>query len=302
MPNRWTIFNRYTKDTEDEPIYGERWLRWAYDTSMGRLALWGLIRRKCFSVLYGWLMSRRRSRRLIGPFITQFGIDSNEMQASLNEFRCFNDFFIRKLKPDARPIAESSDGGVVFPADGRHFLLRDLDDSTELWCKGEVFSLTELLGSELLANEFRGGSAVISRLAPIDYHRFHFPLSGEANESVLIPGPLYSVHPIALAKSIRYLTSNKRMVTELSHTGAGKVIMVEIGATNVGTISQTFCPGRIETGSEKGYFAFGGSCVITVFPAGSVVFADDLAEQSTSGRELYARMGDRMGNVEAGLA
>jgi phosphatidylserine decarboxylase len=78
------------------------------------------------------------------------------------------------------------------------------------------------------------------------------------------------------------------------------VLLVEIGATNVGSIVQTHVPGeRAEKGGEKGYFEFGGSMVITLFEPGTVQLAADLLEHSAAGRELYARMGDGMGVAAA---
>ncbi len=136
---------------------------------------------------------------------------------------------------------------------------------------------------------------MVSRLAPVDYHRFHFPVGGEAGKSFLLPGPLYSVHPLALGRATRYLVANKRMVTLVQPERRDPVALVEIGATNVGTICQTYSPGVVQKGAEKGYFAFGGSCVVTVFAPGSIDFAGDLVTQSARGRELYAHMGDRLG-------
>jgi phosphatidylserine decarboxylase len=51
----------------------------------------------------------------------------------------------------------------------------------------------------------------------------------------------------------------------------------------------------VSRGTEKGTFRFGGSMVITIFPAGKFQPDEDLAEQSAVGVELYARMGDRAG-------
>ena len=72
--------------------------------------------------------------------------------------------------------------------------------------------------------------------------------------------------------------------------------MIEVGATNVGSIRQSFVPGRpVAKGDEKGLFAFGGSCVITLFTRGSIRFDEDLVAQSREQRETYARMGERLG-------
>jgi phosphatidylserine decarboxylase len=111
----------------------------------------------------------------------------------------------------------------------------------------------------------------------------------------LIKGSLWSVNPIALRRKLSYLWENKRVVTILETTRFGRVLLMEIGATNVGSINQTFVPGQpVQRGGEKGFFAFGGSATATIFEPGRVRLADDLVANTTQGRELYARMGSRM--------
>jgi phosphatidylserine decarboxylase len=201
-----------------------------------------------------------------------------------------------------RPITPG-DGVAVLPADGRHLVFPDLDAAEGFYVKGAKFTLAELLGERPLPPEqqvrtrcFAGGAMLISRLAPVDYHRFHFPVGGQAGEPRLINGWLCSVHPIALRRRLRYLVENRRMVTLVESPQFGTVAMVEIGATTVGRIQQMFVPGRnVAKGEEKGLFAFGGSCVITLFVRDRVRFDADLVEQSREHRETYAKMGDRLG-------
>jgi phosphatidylserine decarboxylase len=139
---------------------------------------------------------------------------------------------------------------------------------------------------------------LISRLCPVDYHRFHFPVAGTPAESRLINGWLYSVSPVALRRSLRYLVENKREVTLVESPVFGRVAVIEVGATNVGSIRQTFVPGRaVAKGDEKGLFAFGGSCVITLFERGRMRFDADLLASSAECVEVYAKMGDRLGEA-----
>jgi phosphatidylserine decarboxylase len=106
------------------------------------------------------------------------------------------------------------------------------------------------------------------------------------------------VSPIALRKHIEYLVQNKRAYTLVETEGAGTVVCMEVGATNVGGIVQTFVPNRpVAKGEEKGLFKFGGSCVITLFQRDRVKLADDLLRESANHIETYARMGDRMGTL-----
>ncbi|MBI5380548.1 MAG: phosphatidylserine decarboxylase [Opitutae bacterium] len=289
------FYNRYTQTVETEKVAGEGWMRWLYETGSGQLALHLLVRRAALSRLYGWRMNQRYSAHKVLPFILEHEIDDREFAKSPFLFKTFNEFFTRALKPEARPVAEGDDV-AVFPADGRHLAFPDVDQAEGFYVKGEKFSLAELLGDAALAEQYAGAAMLISRLCPVDYHRFHFPTAGVPGETQLINGWLYSVSPIALRRNIRYLIANKRMLTRLVSPQFGDVLMIEVGATMVGTIKQLFVSDRaVAKGEEKGLFKIGGSCVITLFPPGRIRFDDDLTACSADGVELFARMGDRLG-------
>lgn len=287
--------NRYTGHVEREQVYGAAWLRWTYCNPCGRLALEAFIKRPFFSRWYGWRMNRPVSRAKVWPFIRDFGLDVNEFADPLEAFRTFNEFFYRRLKSGARPIDPDS-AAVVFPADGRHLGFPDASKIDGVFVKGQRFDLARLLGKADLAARYARGTLVLSRLCPVDYHRFHFPLAGSPSETSLLNGPLYSVNPIALRRNLSYLWENRRTLTTLQTEQFGSVLLLEIGATNVGSIVQTFRPGTVVAkGEEKGYFRFGGSSTLLLFEPGRVNLSADLVEQSRHQRELYARVGDRLG-------
>jgi phosphatidylserine decarboxylase len=291
------FYHRYRKSVEAEQVYGERWMRFAYENPVGRFFVWLVARRTFFSRWYGYKMKKPESALRILPFIAKYEIDVEEFAKSPFDYKTFNEFFYRALKPGARPIA-AEDRVAVFPADGRHLAFPDVDAATGFYVKGMKFSLLDLLGDEALAAKFAGGAMLISRLCPVDYHRFHFPVSGTPGDSRLINGFLYSVSPVALKRRLRYLVENKRVVTEVDSPEFGAVAMIEVGATNVGSIQQSFVPGRsVRKGDEKGLFAFGGSCVITLFQRGRIRFDADVMAQSDQQMETYARMGDRLGEA-----
>jgi phosphatidylserine decarboxylase len=288
-------FDRYAGVVKTEEVYGEGWLRFAYENPAGRFLVWLLARRVLFSQWYGRKMNKPESSFAILPFIAKYNLNSDEFAKSPFDYKTFNQFFYRALKPGARPIAVG-EKVAVFPADGRHLAFPDVDAAEGFYVKGSKFSLSELLGDPGLAQTFAGGAMLISRLCPVDYHRFHFPVSGVPGENRLINGWLYSVSPVALRRNIRRLVENKRELTLIESPAFGTVAMLEVGATNVGSITQSFTAGRpMEKGAEKGFFAFGGSCVITLFARGRIRVDDDIAAQSAQCRETYARMGDRLG-------
>ena len=292
------FYNRYTRQIETEKVFGEKWVRLAYENPGGRFFVWLIARRAFFSKYYGYKMNKTVSSLKIFPFITDYNIDVDEFAKSPFDFKTFNEFFYRALKPEVRPIAPGEEV-AVFPADGRHLAFPDIQAAAGFYVKGSKFSFAELLGDAAVAETFAGGAMLISRLCPVDYHRFHFPVAGTPAESRRIEGWLYSVSPVALRRRLRYLIENKREITLIETPRFGTVGMVEVGATNVGSIQQSFVPGRaVKKGDEKGLFAFGGSCVITIFQRGRIAFDADILDQSAVHLETYAKMGDRLGTAQ----
>jgi len=288
-----TYLNRYTGELETEQVYGEGFLKWAYGNPLGKIALHSFIKRPFFSKWYGRRMDHPKTKEKIAPFIKDYKMNAYDFLDTPDTYKHFNEFFYRKLKPEARPI---SDSPIVFPADGRHLGFANVEDISGVFIKGQQWDLKKLIADETLYKEFAGGSLVLSRLCPVDYHRYHFPLAGVPGETVMINGPLFSVSPIALRQNLDYMWQNKRTRTVLETPNHGKVLIMEIGATCVGSIHQTYKAGEtIEKGAEKGYFAFGGSSTITIFQKNQVTLDPDLLENSAKQQELYAKMGDSMG-------
>lgn len=293
-----TFYHRANRRIETEQVYGEGFLRFVYEHPLGALPLHALVKRKLFSSWYGSRMDAPASRAKVMPFISQYGTDVTELAAAPESYATFNDFFYRKLKPTARPIAAGADV-ITFPADGRHLVLPDIAACDDFFIKGVRFDLPALLGDAALAARFARGGMLISRLCPVDYHRFHFPFSGMPGAARVVNGPLYSVSPIALRRRPSILWENQREITLLRTAELGDVLLLEVGATCVGSIVQTFTPGsQIAKGDEKGYFRFGGSCFITLFEPGRARFDADLIEHSAAGREVYAKMGEQVGRAQ----
>ncbi len=282
---------------ETEQVYGEGFLRWSYGNPLGKMSLNAFVKRPFFSKWYGRRMSTPKSAVRVAPFIEQYGLDAADFADGADSYRSFNEFFYRKLKLQARPI-DADPASVVFPADGRHLGFQRASEIRGVFVKGQKFDLAALLGDADLAANYAEGSLVLSRLCPLDYHRFHFTAAGVPGATRQVGGPLFSVNPIALRQNLGYLWTNKRTITELKTEQLGTVLLLEIGATCVGTICQTFSPGKVVAmGEEKGYFAFGGSSTITIFQPGAVNLAEDLLSHSADQTELYARIGSRMGQT-----
>ncbi|MCL7046913.1 hypothetical protein MKW94_009002 [Papaver nudicaule] len=244
-------------------------------------------------------MNTVESVKDIPPFIKFFKdqLKMDDVKYPLDHFKTFNEFFIRELKPDARPVAfPGRDDVAVCAADCRLMAFESVEDSMRFWIKGRKFSIEGLLGTEVTTS-FINGSLVIFRLAPQDYHRFHFPVTGRVASSVHIPGCLYTVNPIAVnSKYCNVFTENKRVVTIISTEEFGKVAFVAVGATMVGSITFSKKEGDfVKKGDEFGYFSFGGSTVICVFEKDAIKFDEDLVKNSGRSLETLVTVGMTLG-------
>lgn len=291
------FFARRTGEILTEEVYGEKWLRWTYGNPLGRLSLWALVKRGWFSRWYGWRMNAPASRERVNPFIETYGVNEDEFLYAADSYGSFNEFFYRRLKPGARPI-EGDEEVVTFPADGRHLGFTDVSSLEGVFVKGQRFDLPRLFGSREAAAPYEKGDLVLSRLCPVDYHRYHFPASGHATSPLLLNGCLLSVNPIALRQNLSIFWENKRNLSYLETKRYGRIASFEVGATCVGSMNYSGdFPRQVSKGEEKGWFAFGGSSVLTFFEPGRVRLAEDLLLQSSQQRELYALMGEEMGRA-----
>jgi len=287
------FLDRETGVVREETIYGRVALEFAYRTGLGRVAM-RLLPHGALSRLYGALNRLPTSKTRIPGFIESLGIDASEATLPVDDYRSLDEFFCRRLKPGARPIDESP-VRFLAPADGRTMVFPCIGDR-EFVIKGCRVCLSDLLRDPGEAERYRDGTAIVVRLAPCDYHRFHFPDSGHATKARLVSGRLHSVHPIALQSKAPSF-SNKRSITLLESKNFGRVALIEVGAFAVGTIVQTYQPGPVRRGQEKGHFSFGGSTVVVLVPAKRLTFDEDLISAGESGLETFVKMGTSIGSA-----
>lgn len=286
------VINRKTGKIEIEEVFGGKAINWLYGGSKLGCFFAHLSAKLPFvSASYGRMMKKPGSKSKIAPFIRRFNVDESEFLKE--DFQSFNDFFIRKLKPEARPIAKSD---FVCPADARYRFFQNIRAADGFYVKGQKFDLTSLIGDKELAKRYENGSMMIARLCPFDYHRFHFAHDSVPTAAEWINGYLYSVNPIALKKDISIFTQNKRRLT-VCKSDRGDSLYIEIGATNVGSIVETYTPELpVKKGDEKGYFEFGASSLILLFEPDMIAFDSDLIELSKGEHEIRCLMGQSMGN------
>ena len=185
----------------------------------------------------------------------------DEVRLPQDEFKTFNEFFYRALKPGARPCSAPDDPNVIVsPADCRSVTFNRVDDATTVWIKGREFSIARLLGNAYPedAKRYVNGSLGIFRLAPQDYHRFHMPVDGVLDTPRLIAGEYYTVNPMAIRSALDVYGENIRVIVPVDSVAHGRVMIVCVGAMMVGSTVITAKPGqRLRRTDELGYFKFG---------------------------------------------
>ncbi len=210
-------------------------------------------------------------------FSAIYGVDLSEAaRSNRSDYRSFNDFFTRELRPDARPFP-ADDRAIACPADGIIGQSGFIEAGGLLRAKGGRYSLDALAGD--LGVGFDGGGFLTIYLAPHNYHRVHTPCAGVLTRARAVPGTLFSVN-IATAASIAGLfCRNERLVCRLT-TPHGDLLIVLVGALIVASIAtpwpgpvspyrtpQTLHPrATLGRGEELGRFLL-GSTVILCAPA-----------------------------------
>ena len=253
------------------------------------------IKRKLFSKLYGNFCDSKLSVKKINSFIKNFNIDTDIFTNDPSDFKSFNDFFIRKLTPESRPINKDKNI-LISPGDGRLLAYTNIDINSLIQVKGITYSLSELLEDNPIANEYAGGTCLVLRLCPVDYHRLHFIDDGIPEKSNIVNGNYYSVNPTALERIPKLYCQNKREWSIFHSENFGDVVLMEVGATCVGSIVQTYEPNKkVSKGDEKSYFKFGGSTTILFFKENTVTIDDDILIQSSFGFETKVIMGEKIG-------
>jgi len=237
--------------------------------------------------------------RLIDLFRRHYGVDLSEaLEEDPHAYACFNDFFTRALKADARPIDPAPDR-ILSPVDGAVSQVGEISFGRLIQAKGRSYSLTSLLGGDSTrAAPFVNGSFATLYLSPKDYHRVHMPVSGTLREAIYIPGDLYSVNHATAAGVDNLFARNERLVT-LFDTEYGPMAMILVGAMIVAGIETVWSgqvaplprqpqtlysrsePARIrlEKGAEMGRFKL-GSTVILAFGPGQVRWDESLTHRT----------------------
>ena len=275
-----------------------------------------LLPRNLISRIAGRLAAIRWPGPLRARFWSTFGrivgVNFDEIRDPLSSFPSLQDFFVRHLKEDARPI-DDSPGALVSPCDGAWGQCGLIENDQLLQVKGRPYSLAELIGDTpggTQAQAFEGGTFATLYLSPKDYHRFHTTSRVKLRRLVYLPGDLWPVNRAGVELVDSLFAQNERICAffDIDEPGFdGQICLVAVGATMVGKIRLSFDdmesnlfgarreersydePITFGRGEEWGRFHFGSTLVLVATPGA--------LELDIEPRGMALRLGRRIGRL-----
>jgi phosphatidylserine decarboxylase len=282
------------------------WSQWLFAAMQYGLPKYGLT-----ALVYRLTRIRqvRFKNWLIRHFVKLYDVALDEVEGEVpDDFDSFNDFFIRELAAGERPLAADATA-IACPVDGTVSQAGRLQAGTIVQAKGHDYTLESLLATDVEdADAFADGIFATLYLAPYNYHRVHAPLDATLVSLHYVPGALFSVNAATVSHIPGVFARNERLVCRFD-TAAGPMILVFVGALNVGSIStpwtgeirpryrglveqlpveQAGTAATVKLGDLLGWFNM-GSTVIVVLPDGA--WSKTLVPGAT------VRMGEAIGNL-----
>lgn len=246
-----------------------------------------IITNPLLTAIVGAYMDTKSSARRIDGFVRRNKIDMSDYVN--DKYRCFNDFFTRRLKPGARPIDTNPDT-LISPCDGYLSAYRISGDS-EFAIKDSYYNVEDLVGGDEIASEYLKGTCLVLRLGVENYHRYCYIDNGFKSRNYHIKGRYHPVQPIVVRKHPVF-KQNTREYCLLETENFGTVTQIEVGACMVGKINNHHEAGVTHRGSEKGMFLFGGSTIVLLFKEGVLDIPDDVFAATAKGQEAIVKYGE----------
>jgi phosphatidylserine decarboxylase len=217
------------------------------------------------------------SRLAASLYCRAYGVDLGEAEPSESAYSSFDEFFTRRLRLGARPIAAAQ---VVSPADGRLEQKGSVFADGRIQVKATAYRVGELIGDEAEAQRYANGCFAVVYLSPGDYHRVHSPVAGKLVLVRSLPGDLYPVNSIGERHVPNLFVRNQRVALVIDTPLLGRVTVVMVGAIIVGRITVTALGGMdtrpgvypiepavpLEAGDEIGVFHLGSTAVLFLEP------------------------------------
>jgi phosphatidylserine decarboxylase len=235
----------------------------------------------------GWLSEEAKTT--IG--IEQF---EHDPEAEYYGFASWNDFFTRRLREGARPVAAPKDGRVIANVceSVAYGIATEVQREDRFWIKTQPYSLVDMLAGDESVDEFVGGTVYQAFLSANNYHRWHSPVSGTIVRAFVQDGTYFSeadtegagaTEPMNSQSYLAHVATRAVIVMEADEPAIGLIAVVLVGMVEVSSclLAPTVKPGaHLEKGEELGHFQFGGSTHCVLFRPGTVAeFALDAIPQ-----------------------
>ena len=265
-------------------------LEFLYKTAFGRAILKPLTSR-AVSRICGAFLDTGLSRCFIKSFVRNNNINENDY--ILDDIRCFNDYFCRRIKPGLRPVDDDPES-LIAPCDGL-LTAYEIKAGLVLPVKQSSYTIEDLLDDRELAARYQGGICLVYRLCVDHYHRYSYVDSGKKSPNRFIKGVLHTVRPVALSEYPVFVRNCREYCT-IDSASFGKMIQMEVGAMLVGRIVNDHCEeSDVVRGTEKGHFEYGGSTIIVIVEPSRALLRSDIGNASLEGVETPVKMGESVG-------
>lgn len=276
--------NTKLMETEED----SRGLSFLYENICGRVLL-RCLTGKWLSDLAGKFLDSGLSRKIIPGFVSSNNIDLSQYEEC--EYRNFNEFFSRRIKPELRPVDDNPEH-LVSPCDG-YLSVYKIEKGLVMPIKQSMYSVADLVRDEELAAEFDEGLCLVFRLCVHHYHRYGFADSGRIVTRKYIKGLYHTVRPIAL-RNVPVFKENSREYAVIESDNFGKMIQMEVGAMLVGKISNHDIK-EFKRDDEKGCFLYGGSTVVLMLKKNVVELPEWVYESADDKYEIPVIKGQALG-------
>lgn len=229
------------------------------------------------------------SRRLVPSYIHTYGINTAEVSKPIDSFESLQEFFIRQLDSQYRPVDSGSEA-IVSPVDAKVETMGVISEEGTFTVKGKLYTVADLLGYKEYAAMYEGGNYVVFYLSPADYHRIHSPVDGHLKKQYILGEKSYPVNQAGLTYGKSPISGNYRQVSHVICANQKKCAVVKVGAMFVNSIQLTNTSREWVKGEEVGYFTF-GSTVVLLFEKDAISFESNIQPNHR------VRMGEKIGSM-----
>lgn len=281
------IYSRETKDFYEQKITSNLIINFLYKTIIGRLFLKVIISTP-ISKLSSKYNNSKQSLKKINKYIKKNRINMDDYLKE--EYLSFNDFLIRNIKDEKRPMT-SNPKRFISPADSK-VLVYNITEDLKININSSNYSLNELINNEEVLSEFINGKCLIFRLSNDDYQHYCYPDSGQLLKHNTIEGKLNILK--SLSTNYKLFKKDQIEYSILNTDNFDKIVFVEVGALTNGTIINN-PKSQFIKGEEKGYFKKVNSTIVILIKENQIILDKDIINNSKNNIETQVKYHETIG-------